>query len=517
MIGRKKQGNADMTETALTYEQLDFLRRVAKLLATEVDIYEALQNVIEMLADRFTLERGVITLLSENEEEVQAHITATEIPAQRSDRMRYRAGEGVTGQVFASGEPVYIAQLTEETRYLDRAGIRRDMDRSRLSFFCVPISYQGRIIGTLSTDKPRKLIENPQSEIMFLEEVTQLLAPFVQRRRLERQMELYQRARQYDGAFTRLIGKSAAMTEVQKLLARVAETNTTVLITGETGTGKGVAAEVMHQLSPRVHHPFVEINCGAIPENLVESELFGHEKGAFTGALQRRIGILERAGSGTVFLDEVGELTVAAQTRLLRVLQKREFERVGGSETISCNARIVAATNRNLEEAIADGGFRSDLYYRLNVFPIHMPSLCERGKADIMLLVDHFAQRFAEDMGKEIARLDTPAIDMLTAYHWPGNVREVENVMERAVLLADNGAIHGHHLPPSLQMSRYTVTKEAMGSFHTLVRNYEIELITDALKDTNGNQSKAAERLGITKRIIQYKIQKYGIEYKRFR
>lgn len=506
-----------MSATNLTYEQLDLLRRIAKLLATEVDVYDALHSVVEWLADGFRLERGVIALLSENEQEVQAHITTDEIPAQRSDRMRYRAGEGVTGQVFASGQPVYIPQLTVENQFLDRAGLRRGMDRSLLSFFCVPISYQGRVIGTLSTDKARDLIEDPERETMFLQEIAQLLAPFVQRRRLERQMELYQRAKQYDGAFARLIGKSAAMNEVQKLLVRVAEPNTTVLITGETGTGKGVAAEVLHQLSPRAQQPFVKINCGAIPENLVESELFGHEKGAFTGALQRRIGVLERAGAGTVFLDEIGELTAAAQTRLLRVLQKREFERVGGAETRRCNARIVAASNRNLEEAITDNSFRSDFYYRLNVFPIHMPSLRERGKADIMLLVDHFTQHFARETGKEINRIDTPAIDMLTAYHWPGNVREVENVMERAVLLADSGVIHGHHLPPSLQMNRYAVTQESMGSFHTLVRNYESELITDALKDTNGNQSKAAERLGITKRIIQYKIQKYGIEYKRFR
>ena len=513
----KTKDSAKMADTHLTYEQLDLLCRIAKLLATEMDLHEALQRVVQWLSDEFSMERGVIALLSENEEEVQAHITVDEIPRKRSDRMRYRAGEGITGKVFADGQPVYLPKLAEETTFLDRGGMRRDIDTSALSFFCVPVSYQGRIIGTLSADRNRGLIDDPGRELAFLQEIAQLLAPFVQRRRLERQMELYQHAKQYDGAFARLIGKSAAMSEVQKLLARVAETNTTVLITGETGTGKGVAAEVIHQLSPRDQHPFVEVNCGAIPENLIESELFGHEKGAFTGALQRRVGVLERAGAGTVFLDEVGELTSAAQTRLLRVLQKREFERVGGTKTLTCNARIVAATNRNLDEAIAEGGFRSDLYYRLNVFPIHMPALRERGKADIMLLVDHFTQQFSEEMDKEVSRLDTPAIDMLTAYHWPGNVREVENVMERAVLLADSGVIHGHHLPPSLQMSRYAATQEAMGSFDALVRNYEIELITDALKDTNGNQTKAAERLGITKRIIQYKIQKYGIDYKRFR
>jgi Nif-specific regulatory protein len=227
--------------------------------------------------------------------------------------------------------------------------------------------------------------------------------------------------------------------------------------------------------------------------------------------------VLERAKAGTVFLDEIGELPLMAQTKLLRVLQTREFERVGGSETLRTGARIITATNRNLEEAIIEGTFRSDLFYRLNVFPIHVPPLRERGKADIMLLVDHFIQRFSTEMDKEVSRIDTPAIDMLTAYHWPGNVRELENVIERAVLLADGDVIHGHLLPPSLQMNRYMPRKEDHGDFSVRVRNFEIELITEALKDTNGNQTKAARNLGITKRMIQYKITKYGIDYRRFR
>jgi Nif-specific regulatory protein len=190
---------------------------------------------------------------------------------------------------------------------------------------------------------------------------------------------------------------------------------------------------------------------------------------------------------------------------------------VGGTQTQRSSARIIAATNRNLEKAIVEGTFRSDLYYRLNVFPIHVPPLRERGKADTMLLVDHFIQRFSEDLGKRVTRIDTPAIDMLTAYHWPGNVRELENVIERAMLLSDGSVIHGHHLPPSLQMNRYSPRREDIGDFNIRVRNFEVELITEALKDTNGNQSAAARKLGITKRVIQYKISKYGIDYRRFR
>ncbi len=506
-----------MAESTFTYEQLNLLRLVARRLGDALDLRKALREVPQLLARECNLEHGVISLMTQDGSEVQAHITTDDIPTAKSDLMRYRAGEGITGKVFESGESVYLAEPATHPDFLNRSGLREARGRTDFSFFCVPIKYHDKIIGTLSADKQQTQIKNSDAELALLEEVALSIAPFVQRRRLEDQLDIFQHARQPDGAFAKLIGRSTVMEEVQKMVARVAGTNTTVLITGETGTGKGVLAEVIHQLSPRNNAPFVEVNCGAIPENLIESELFGHEKGAFTGAQQRHVGVIERSQNGTVFLDEIGELPLSAQTRLLRVLQKREFERVGGGKTLTCRARVITATNRDLEESLASGEFRTDLFYRLNVFPIAMPPLRERGKADIMLLTDHFIQRFSTEMGREIKRLDTPAIDMLTAYHWPGNVRELENVIERAVLLADGGVIHGHNLPPSLQMNRYSMKQEDRGKFQTLVENYEIELITEALKDTSGNQTRAAEQLGITKRIIQYKIQKYGIDYARFK
>jgi Nif-specific regulatory protein len=506
-----------MPDNQFTYEQLELLRRITRQLADAVDLHRALRKVPRLLAEICYMEHSVISLMTQDGQEVQARLTTDDIPAAKFDRMRYRAGEGITGKVFQSGQSVFITDPATHPDFLNRSGLREVRDIAKCSFFCVPIRYHDTIIGTLSADKSKDLIDNSANELALMEEVAHSIAPFVQRRRLEDQLDIYQHARQPDGAFANLIGKSTVMEEVQKLVVKVAGTNTTVLITGETGTGKGVLAEVIHQLSPRKDEPFVEVNCGAIPENLIESELFGHEKGAFTGALQRHVGVLERAQNGTVFLDEVGELPLPAQTRLLRVLQKREFERVGGTQTITCQARVIAATNRDLEQSVSSGEFRTDLFYRLNVFPVLMPPLRERGKADIMLLADQFIQRFSSEMGREVNRLDTPAIDMLTAYHWPGNVRELENVVERAVLLADGGVIHGHSLPPSLQMNRYAVQQEDRGKFHTLVENYEVELITEALKDTNGNQTRAAEQLGITKRIIQYKIQKYDIDYERFK
>jgi Nif-specific regulatory protein len=248
---------------------------------------------------------------------------------------------------------------------------------------------------------------------------------------------------------------------------------------------------------------------------LIESELFGYEKGAFTGAESRKKGRFDLAEGGTLFLDEIGDVNPSTQVKLLRVLQQREFERVGGTETVKSNVRLIAATNRDLERAIATGAFREDLYYRLNVFTIFVPPLRER-KADLLLLVDHFLERFAREHRRSIKRISTPAIDMLTSYHWPGNVRELENTLERSVLTCDGEVIHGHHLPPSLQTAEAsgTVTRVALKD---AVSSYEKDLIQDALKTTRGNCAKAARLLDTTERIINYKVRQYGIDAKRFR
>jgi len=252
-----------------------------------------------------------------------------------------------------------------------------------------------------------------------------------------------------------------------------------------------------------------------LPQDLIESELFGYEKGAFTGAQGSKKGRFEIADGGTLFLDEIGELNLATQVKLLRVLQEREFERLGGTESVRVNVRVIAATNKDMEKAIAEGTFREDLYYRLNVFTIFVPPLRER-KADLLLLADHFLDKFSREHNKVIKRISTPAIDMLTAYHWPGNVRELENALERAVLVCDGAVIHGHHLPPSLQTadSSGTVTRV---SLKDAVAAYERDLILDALKTTRGNRAKAARLLDTTERILNYKVQGYGIDVRRFK
>jgi Nif-specific regulatory protein len=305
------------------------------------------------------------------------------------------------------------------------------------------------------------------------------------------------------------------MQRVYEAVAQVARTNTTVLIRGESGTGKELIAQAIHYNSLRAKKPFIKVSCAALPETLIESELFGYEKGAFTGAQDRRKGRFELAQGGTLFLDEIGDVHLPTQVKLLRVLQEREFERLGGTEVVKVNVRLVAATNKDMEQAIEQGTFREDLFYRLNVFAIFIPPLRER-KPDVLLLADHFLQRFASEHGKDIRRISTPAIDMLTAYHWPGNVRELQNVIERAVLVCDGQVVHAHHLPPTLQ------TAEASGtvmnvSLSEAVDAYERDLIQDALKSTRGNRAKAARLMRTTDRIFNYKVRTLGIDWKRFK
>jgi Nif-specific regulatory protein len=275
-----------------------------------------------------------------------------------------------------------------------------------------------------------------------------------------------------------------------------------------------MVAHAIHYNSPRANKPFVKVSCAALPDSLIESELFGSERGAFTGAEQRKKGRFELAEGGTLFLDEIGDIPLATQVKLLRVLQEREFERLGSTETIKVNVRMLTATNKDLERAITAGTFREDLYFRLNVFTIFVPPLRER-KADLLLLVDHFLEKFSREHRKSIKRISTPAIDMLMSYHWPGNVRELENTLERAVLMCDGQVVHGHHLPPSLQTAEAsgTVTRVSLSD---AVAGFEKDLIQDALKTTRGNRAKAARLLDTTERVLNYKVRKYAIDAKRF-
>jgi Nif-specific regulatory protein len=315
--------------------------------------------------------------------------------------------------------------------------------------------------------------------------------------------------------FSRIIGDSSPMRAVYEQIAQVACTNTTVLISGESGTGKELVAHALHINSPRASKPFIKVNCAALPEELIASELFGHERGAFTGAFAAKAGRFELADGGTLFLDEIGELNVNIQAQLLRVLQQREVVRVGANKPVKVDIRVIVATNRELEKEVAAGQFRADLYYRLNVFSITTPSLRERPD-DIATLAEYFLKKYAREHHKAQLRLSTRALEVLKSYPWPGNVRELENILERAVIVADGPLIQHYHLPPTLQTIEHTQHKKQGGLLEE-VDTFEKELILDALKNTRGNRNKAAQQLKISERLLTYKVKKYAIDCEAFR
>jgi DNA-binding NtrC family response regulator len=342
-----------------------------------------------------------------------------------------------------------------------------------------------------------------------------LLSKIIERNATLREVRVLRRQLREHGTFGAMVGNSAEMRKIYQVIEHAAPTNASVLISGESGTGKELVAQTIHKLSPRAASAYVPINCAAIPDTLLESELFGHEKGAFTGAIERRQGCFELADHGTLFLDEIAEMTPATQVKLLRVLQERSFRRVGGKSEQAVDIRIVAATNQDPPAAVKDAKLREDLYYRLNVFAVYLPPLRER-RPDISLLADHFVEKYAAAHGKDVRRIATTAIDMLMSYHWPGNVRELENCIERAVLVCEGGVIHAHHLPPSLQTAEVSGTMPRK-SLDEALASYEKDLIVDALKTARGNRAKAARLLDSTERIIGYAVQKYDIDCSRFR
>jgi Nif-specific regulatory protein len=497
------------------YEELAALHAIAKILAQPWDLRDQLEKVLKEMSFRLGMQRGMISLLDRETGEAWLDL-AHDVNIQNME-VTYKPGEGITGQVAQTGRPMAVANLGQETHFLDRTGARRYLNRLELAFLCVPITYDARVVGVLSADKAARQVENLDRELAILSAVAELMAKAVHIRVLE---EENRRLRQIVGhnqsPSIDIIGHSRAMQEVFGLIAQVTESNITVLIYGETGTGKELVARAIHTNSSRRQGPLIQVNCAAMPDTLIESELFGHEKGAFTGASYQRRGSFEEAHGGTIFLDEVGELSPAAQAKLLRVIQERQFQPIGSSRVITVNVRIIAATNRILEQDVSTGRFRADLFYRLNVFPLYLPSLRER-VSDVIILADHFILKYCRELGKPVKRISTAALGCLLSYPWPGNVRELESCIERAILLAPGEVIDSVHLPPSLQVKTKDEEKKKQGKFGSVIEAQQRAMIVDTLKETKGNQSQAAKLLGTTKRIIQYRIHKYAIDPARFR
>ncbi len=501
-------------------KQLETLYKVSQILAGGARQQQVLADVLDTLDRELGFNRGTITLLAPDGNEIRIE-AAHNLSEEQSRRITYRIGEGVTGKVMQTGKPIIVPKVSEEPLFLNRLE-RWDSTKQELSFICVPISIGSDVIGTISVDRPFKETTPLDDEMRILSIVASMIANDLRTRReaaIERKTledENVRLRHELEDRFRpeNIIGNSSAMRDVYRQIHQVAGSDTTVLIRGESGTGKELVAHAIHFSSSRAYGPFVKVNCAALNENLLESELFGHEKGAFTGAIQARKGRLEEANDGTIFLDEIGDFSPATQVKLLRVLQEKEFERVGSNKTLKTNARIITATSRDLEKGVGQGTFRQDLYYRINVFPIFLPPLRER-KDDILLLADFFVEQYSKKMKKDVRRISTPAINMMASYHWPGNVRELENCIERAVLLSSDGVIHGHHLPPTLQTSDASGTI-GIGSLTERVNLLERDLIIDAIKRCNGKLAAAARDLKTTARIIRYKVEELGIDYKRY-
>ena len=503
-------------------EEITLLYEISKALNEQLDLRKSLYKVLEILSSSMNMVRGTVTILNPLKNEINIEV-AHGISKNAMLKVKYKLGEGITGRVIETGKGVAIPKISDEPLFLDRTASRKARQVQEFSFICVPVKKGKQVIGALSVDRPFDESYTLKEGKKLLSVVATMIAQHViniEIIRLEKKQlrEENKRLREELGnkySITNIIGNSNKMREVYQMISQVSKSNATVLVRGESGTGKELTANSIHYNSNRAKNAFIKVNCVSLPANLIESELFGHEKGAFTGAIKKKLGKFELAHMGTIFLDEIGSISLDVQVKLLRVLQEKEFERVGGHKTIKVDVRVVAATNKNLEQAVEDESFRGDLYYRLNVFPIYMPPLRER-KTDILLLADYFLEKYAKENNKDIRRFSTPAIDMLMEYHWPGNVRELENCIERAVLLCEEGVIHSYHLPPTLQTGTESDTLPAV-SIEGAVGNLEREMIIDALKNTRGNITLAAKILRTTVRKFSYKAEKYQVDYHNYR
>lgn len=501
--------------------QSGLLEKIGRIfIESSNDINLLMSKVFNLIITYYNIERGMISIYHKDEDEILVDIHHG-YSEEEVTRGIYRPGEGIIGTVVKTGNPYIVMDIMNEPKFLNRTGADRNTTANKISFICVPIKLNSSVIGTISVDIINNYGRDLADEYHALTTVSIMIAQAVNGRIesigrekvLREENEILRKKISMSSMNIKLIGKSSEMRDVQEKIILVSGTDATVLITGESGTGKELIADAIHQNSKRSSGPFVKVNVAALPKNLIEAELFGYEKGAFTGADKTKKGRFEIANGGTIFLDEIGDLDISLQVHLLRVLQEKTVERVGGYGPIPVDVRVIAATHQDLEQKIIKNEFREDLFYRLNVFPIHSPRLKDR-KSDITLLADHFLEIYSARAEKKINRISTDAIDLLVAYHWPGNVRELENCMERAVILCAEDVIRNYHLPPSLQKFK---ENNGLGTLEERTEMFEKELIVDGLKITNGNISNAAKILGTTKRILGYKIDKLGIDYRSFR
>ncbi len=503
-----------MTErTQLIEAELDTLYIISQVLNSTHDLHAKLQAVLEILDKRSGMRSGMITLREIESNSLIVSLVHTNGANKLTEPVRYNPGEGLMGAILDEGSTIVVEKVSEEPRFLGRLGLYDP----ELPFIGSPIYIEeGDTIGVLAAQPESSQFLGERAR--FMEMIANLIAQTVKMLRLieRKQRHLVNERDQLKQAliknysFENIIGHSPPMLKVFDVIRQVAKWNTTVLIRGESGTGKEIVATAVHFNSGCAGGPFLKLNCAALPDTLLESELFGHEKGAFSGAISQRKGRFELADNGTLFLDEIGEISASFQAKLLRVLQEGEFERVGGTQTIKVNVRIIAATNRNLEEEVTEGKFREDLYYRLNVMPVHMPALRDRTE-DIPELSKFLLDRISGQQGGRPLEIKDSAIRILMKHNWPGNVRELANRLERAAIMSKNGII-------DRDVMVSTGLEEEIGtSFNYQPQKNPAVDINDenmddrerviaALEQSGWVQAKAARLLNMTPRQIAYRI-----------
>jgi Nif-specific regulatory protein len=501
-------------DSSLRNLKLRVLLEICQFIDRALDLEQTLPSILRILSVTLSMKRATVTLVDSLTGELAIAASHGLTPEER------RKGVWVTGKIFRTSRPHVVSDISQEPLFLNRTGSRK-VDKGKISFLGVPILLNGQPIGVLHVDRLFGDDVAPVEDIDFLQIVATLIARFISLNeqvkdsleglRQENVSLKYKLSKSNRGLY--IVGKSQAMIDVQRQVEKVAPTKATVLLLGESGTGKTLIARIIHDLSERKRYPFIKVNCASIPENLLESELFGFEKGAFTGATAPKPGGFEEAHGGTMFLDEIGELPLGLQAKLLRVLQDKEFERLGSNETRRVDVRIIAATNKNLDELSATGKFRTDLYYRLNVFPLKAPPLRER-KEDVGSLLIHFLEKVSREYERKL--YFTPdALELLKSYNWPGNVREMENLVERLVIMAEGRRIGSALIRACIATERRDACQSdpSAGFPHNpSLQDMEKSEVISALRRNRWVQQQASRDLGITLRQLGYRIKKFRLE-----
>jgi Nif-specific regulatory protein len=532
--------------------ELSLLNEISRALGSTLDLHAVFEQTMRVLAQKLGMERGSLVLLDEPTGKIRIE-TAMGLTPEEIHRGTYALGEGITGTVVATGQSIVVPDLAADDRFLNRTGARSITGGGgggggaggavQTSFICVPIRTEGRTVGAISVDKQYKDDDTLRSDQRLLEIIASFIAQALKINEIVAQeREEWQEEKRSMSAnlrakykFDNIIGSAPAMLDVFDTIAQVASSRATCLILGETGTGKELIAKAIHYNSNRADKPFIRVNCGALTGTLLESELFGHVKGSFTGAIKDKMGRFEAANGGTLFLDEIGTIDTGLQVKLLRVLQEREFERVGDNRTMKVDVRIIAATNLDLQEEVGKGRFREDLFYRLNVVTIFLPPLRNR-REDIPRLIDFFLDKFNAENAKGLRKISKEMLNVLVRYPWPGNVRELENAMERAVVLSRGDTLSEDLLPTAIrafaQQGRANVASEGIDAltrrlaeqsinefelregqiYDMVIRQVEKALIEKALGRCSGVKIKAADFLGINRNTLNKKFKELGLE-----